>query len=75
MWVGDGVVVGVGWRCEGKGETQKRYFLVYVYYFKEIRQGRYSLIVYCFWVGRTCHLLLLVIIMHVGNENLLLLQS
>jgi len=48
MWVGDEVVVGVGWGCERKenGEMHKTCFLVgyswytlYVHYFKDIRQG------------------------------------
>ena len=48
MWVGMRLLWIVGWRCEGKGngETLKHVFdvacgpcVVYVHYFKDIRQG------------------------------------
>ena len=48
MWIGDGVIVGAGWRRDGieKVETQKTCFSVghamYIYYFNHIRQGALS---------------------------------
>ena len=44
MWVGVGLLFGVGWSVSGRESgTQKRVFLegrdIYVYYFNDIRQG------------------------------------
>jgi len=50
MWVGNGVVMGVGLGVEGEGEDAKTrfsagnvahitYLLTYIHYFKDIHQG------------------------------------